>query len=254
MLFRSPANGQLQFLGVDFQQRPDSPTRFLTDVESIAQEFWVIRPGPRASQRRRRRAADNWQEEAERVIRLVTLMNMLRSGQRVESEGELNEVVRDAVSKCSSKRIVGYVTDWGTRPLTGRQASKLTNAIFAFVAMDGSGRLTLPTSATATARLRELSRVRQAFVRNGAAWPISFAVGGWENSQHFSSVIADANGRRLTLIAEIDRILSDHNFDGVDIDWEYPITGGATEGLEADRQNYVDFLSQDRKASCRERV
>ncbi|CAF4305283.1 unnamed protein product, partial [Rotaria magnacalcarata] len=65
-----------------------------------------------------------------------------------------------------------------------------------------------------------------------------FAVGGWENSQYFSSIAASPD-KRVRFIASTLKLLDEYRMDGIDIDWEHPVTGGAVEGIPEDKQNYV---------------
>src|SRR5206468_11387041 len=51
------------------------------------------------------------------------------------------------------------------------------------------------------------------------------SIGGWGGSGEFSDVaLTDAS--RATFAASCAVFVSRHGFDGVDIDWEYPVSGG----------------------------
>uniref|UniRef100_A0A914ZBG4 GH18 domain-containing protein n=1 Tax=Panagrolaimus superbus TaxID=310955 RepID=A0A914ZBG4_9BILA len=129
------------------------------------------------------------------------------------------------------KRIVGYYTGWSKREVDEEQLKKLTHVVFAFVAMRGDGSIAFDKKAR----------------KVNAGVHILFALGGWDNSQYFSTVAADSS-RRTTFINNIIQFLKDEKIDGVDLDWEYPVTGGATEGVAADKENFVALLKELRGA------
>lgn len=107
--------------------------------------------------------------------------------------------------------------------------------------MDSNGRLKLPNGLGSRQRLKELMIARRVHIAKGLDFKVSFAIGGWEDSKYFSHVLRRPDLRNV-FIAEIQKMLTQYDFDGVDIDWEYPVTGGAVQGIPEDRENYVAFL------------
>ncbi|CAG2109098.1 unnamed protein product, partial [Medioppia subpectinata] len=66
------------------------------------------------------------------------------------------------------------------------------------------------------------------------------AIGGWnEGSKRFSKLVASPELRQ-TFINSALKFLREHNFDGLDLDWEYP---GFRDGSSSDdKQNYATFI------------
>lgn len=52
------------------------------------------------------------------------------------------------------------------------------------------------------------------------------AIGGWEWSKQFPKIVVDKQ-KRTTFIKSLLKILNDCGMDGVELDWEFPGTGGA---------------------------
>jgi len=72
------------------------------------------------------------------------------------------------------------------------------------------------------------------------------AIGGWnEGSRRFSPLVADRD-RRQVFIKSAIRFLRQYNFDGIDLDWEYPTQRAG--GRPQDRDNYATFIEEMREA------
>ncbi len=71
------------------------------------------------------------------------------------------------------------------------------------------------------------------------------SVGGWTLSEPFSELAASESGRQLFAESCVDFMLL-HGFDGLDIDWEYPVSGGLDAGRAADKENYTLLLHRVR--------
>lgn len=74
------------------------------------------------------------------------------------------------------------------------------------------------------------------------------SVGGWSWSNRFSEVAASA-ATRETFADSAVNFLRKYNFDGVDLDWEYPVGGGlaGNNSKAADKQNYTLLLQKIRE-------
>ncbi|XP_053207036.1 uncharacterized protein LOC128391212, partial [Panonychus citri] len=168
----------------------------------------------------------------------------------VEDNGDGSVQVN--VQSCG-KRIIGYYTSWGKKPITGRMLQKLTHVIYAFLETSADGTINIGSpdrknsaniaeeTEKARKRLEHLMSLRSMYPHV----KIMFAVGGWENSQYFSA-IASSPSMRQTFMSSVIKMIETWEFDGVDIDWEYPVTGGANEGVPSDKENYVTLMKEMR--------
>jgi len=72
------------------------------------------------------------------------------------------------------------------------------------------------------------------------------AIGGWnEGSTRFSPLVADPD-RRQVFIKSALRFLRQYNFDGLDLDWEYPTQRKG--GRPQDKENYAILIAEMRAA------
>ncbi|XGW08162.1 hypothetical protein V3C99_010904 [Haemonchus contortus] len=161
------------------------------------------------------------------LLRIGILVIILHQGYVGQANGE----------PCT-RRIVGYITSWGNASFTDDQAKSLTHLVFAFFTMESDGSIHLQ----GTAAQQRLDNIMTT-ARHHPHLKVLFAIGGWENSQYFSLLTAD-HPRRTILINNIVDVVLKYGFDGVDLDWEYPVTGGSVEGTPADRRNYVHLMRE----------
>ncbi|XP_036337876.1 probable chitinase 2 [Rhagoletis pomonella] len=70
---------------------------------------------------------------------------------------------------------------------------------------------------------------------------VSLAIGGWnEGSKNYSLLVADAE-QRGRFVKQVTTFIRRYNFDGLDLDWEYPTQRG---GRPQDRENFVQFTKE----------
>lgn len=88
----------------------------------------------------------------------------------------------------------------------------------------------------------------QRFTRLKEKYPhlkVSLAIGGWnEGSTNYSEMAADAN-RRSKFVASVVDFIKKYNFDGLDLDWEFP---GKRGGSANDKLNFLLLVKELRAA------
>ena len=75
------------------------------------------------------------------------------------------------------------------------------------------------------------------------------SIGGYTLSGNFSNAAKDDASRKRFASSCIDLYLKQYQgvFDGLDIDWEYPVNGGLTTGAPEDKTNYTLLLTEIRQ-------
>jgi chitinase len=174
-------------------------------------------------------------------------------------------------------RVVGYLASWGVRSKGTRiadlPARNLTHIFYAFAKIDEDGRVALgdpcvdvgdcPRAAADTSsrpRVRfdadmlgpggNFGELQELKARNPHL-KLLISVGGWTGSGKFSdAALTDARRRRFAESA-IDVFIRRWPglFDGIDIDWEFPVAGGMKGNVErpVDRENFTLLLAELRR-------
>ena len=74
------------------------------------------------------------------------------------------------------------------------------------------------------------------------------SVGGWTLSEPFSALAASETSRKIFADSVVEFLSTYTMFDGIDIDWEYPGSGGLSAGGPQDGVNYALLLKEVRDA------
>lgn len=159
-----------------------------------------------------------------------------------------------------SPRIVAYLASWGVRSKGTRIAElpgdRLTHVVYAFanVGPDGTlaledpcldaGRCSLGSGAGTGGNFGQLGALKERHPH----LKVLVAIGGWTRSVNFSDAALTPESRQRFAHSAIELFLRGWPglFDGFDIDWEYPVFGGARENVTRpeDRQNFTLLLAE----------
>lgn len=146
-------------------------------------------------------------------------------------------------------RVVGYYASWTDHAprnyhVADLPADRLTHINYAFALIDREGRIVLddPSGRGLLAGLRDL-KAKHPHLKT------LVSVGGWGGSQRFSDVALN-DASRAKFAASCAAFVAEHGLDGVDIDWEFPVVGGARGNAKRpeDRANFTKLLAALRAA------
>jgi chitinase len=166
----------------------------------------------------------------------------------------------------SAPVIAGYVAGWsvqtkGTRIEDLPAARYLTHVIYAFgrVAEDGRAALgstcldagicgdSASVAGRAGGNFAALAALKQRYPR----LRVLVSIGGWTGSGRFSDIALTDASRRLFASSAIGEFIRRFPgvFDGIDIDWEYPVGGGLPENAKRpeDRRNFTLLMNELRR-------
>src|SRR5688572_26034868 len=175
-----------------------------------------------------------------------------------------SQATQRIASTATQPRIIGYLASWGVRSKGTRIAElpgrELTHIIYAFARITEDGRLALSdpcldagacdSSATPAARalagdggnFGDLRRLKA----RSPHLKLLVAVAGWTGSGRSSDVALTADSRRRFATSAVDLVIRRWPglFDGIDVDWEYPVRGGLPTNVTRpeDRQNCTLLL------------
>eukprot|EP01089_Gocevia_fonbrunei_P013446 TRINITY_DN3454_c0_g1_i6.p1 TRINITY_DN3454_c0_g1~~TRINITY_DN3454_c0_g1_i6.p1 ORF type:complete len:537 (-),score=58.13 TRINITY_DN3454_c0_g1_i6:43-1653(-) len=127
----------------------------------------------------------------------------------------------------SSKKVIAYYTNWGTTTVSQIPVSQLTHLNFAFIEIV-NGLCTIPFNGNT--RLTQISALPSSLKK-------LISLGGAGSGDAFTSTIA-SNQTILTFVNSCISIMQTYNFDGIDVDWEFP--------TETDTPGFVTLISKFR--------
>lgn len=147
--------------------------------------------------------------------------------------------------------VVGYYASWAAGQGYGPEdipAERFTQINYAFAGI-AEGRAVLSDPVRDERNLRGLTALRE----KNAGLRVVLSLGGWDESAGFSDAAASAKSRGVFVESCLDLILR-HGLDGVDLDWEYPVSGRAPGVVHRpqDRENFTLLLRDLRAALDRQ--
>jgi GH18 family chitinase len=171
------------------------------------------------------------------------------------------------------KRVIGYYAQWAAAKqdyfVSNIPANLLTHINYAFSNVSPLGMCILGDQAADVERffpayqsVTGKADVESATALHGnfnqllelkAEYPhlkILISIGGWSWSENFSNAALTDSSRKLFVSSCIDLYLKQYKgvFDGIDIDWEYPVSGGLTNnGRREDKHNFTLLLAEFRR-------
>ncbi len=146
-----------------------------------------------------------------------------------------------------TNKVVGYYAAWaaysGFTP-DKIDASKLTHINYAFANIGSDLKIALGYPDVDPSNFTKLNALKQTYPNLKTL----IAVGGWSWSGKFSDVALTDSSRTAFADSCVEFIVK-YGFDGVDIDWEYPVSGGLASNVNRpeDKHNFTLLMQKLRE-------
>lgn len=162
----------------------------------------------------------------------------------------------------AAPRIVAYYPFWASYnrgvTLGALPVEQLTHLVYAYAVVQADGRIAPGDVFADTLRVEQMPdgeniqgnyRVLYQLKARNPALKIMLSMGGWERSGSFSAVFADPALRR-NWIESFFRLQDEFGFDGLELDWRFPVGGGAatTPVSQSDWISYAAAVNELRSA------
>ncbi|AOY01413.1 glycosyl hydrolase family 18 protein [Jeongeupia sp. USM3] len=176
----------------------------------------------------------------------------------------LTAALAHAGPRLAGPRLIGYFPFWASyshgASLADAPAERLTDLIYAYARLGADGSVSPGDFFADQVKIHQgdaLYRGNYALVpllhKRNPALNVLISVGGWNWSTHLSAVAADPAKRRrfvATALALFDR----YGFDGIEIDWRFPVVGGHPDsGRRADDAVNLQRLTRELRDGCARR-
>lgn len=187
------------------------------------------------------------------------------SGARIEDGQAVGTIVNDdrpPVDGGSGPRVVGYFAEWSiydrAYQVLDVPAWNLTHLNYAFANISPTGEV-IPFDTWAAVdksfpgdtwdqpfrgNYRQLLLLKEQYPHLQTL----ISVGGWTLSDKFSDVALTEQSRFHFAASAVDFIVT-YGFDGIDLDWEYPVSGGLPSNTyrPSDKENYTLLAAEVRR-------
>ena len=205
------------------------------------------------------------QEKYGRILRGIAVLTCCGSVMLgLNAEGIAQEKVEKASNKIMNEdglAVMAYFPEWGG--ISGEYtvwdvpAENLTHLFYAFARLEEDGRVEVDNKDLALkakypdgkgvkgvkGHLGQLVELKKAYPHLKTI----ASIGGWELSMHFSGLAKTKEGR-IKVARNAVEFMRKYEFDGVDIDWEFPVVGSKYKDKQCpeDKKNYTLLMQEIR--------
>jgi chitinase len=143
-------------------------------------------------------------------------------------------------AQAASPQVVAYYD--GGMPVAAIPADRLNAVIYAFEEPNAADLCARPSAA----QMRIINALRRLRRRHpGLALLVS--IGGWDRAPQYSDLALTAASRARFARSCVRLLIAQDHFDGIDLDWEFPVHGGMNRSRPEDRRDATALVRELRR-------